>query len=214
MSEPLDPIALSALLSSRLCHDLINPVGAIGSGIEVLEDPSMDADMKDTAFELARSSVDKALAQLAYGRLAYGAAGGYGAEIKFEDAQNALAKVYAHVKTELDWRIAPGLAPKDRVKALMILVHAAADCAPRGGCVTVTGDVDGFEIVAEGPKLFLNEEFLAALRGETHDLKPKFAPAYIAGAIARAAGGDVSAERLDDRVVLRGTFGPVPGEGR
>ncbi|MFQ5563160.1 MAG: histidine phosphotransferase family protein [Parvularculaceae bacterium] len=207
MSQPIDPIALSALLSSRLCHDLVNPVGAISSGLEVLDDPGMDADMKDTASALVHSSVRKSLALLAFARLAYGAAGSCGAEIKLEDARDALVKVYAHFKTDLEWRMGSGPAAKERVKTLMILVHSALDCAPRGGRVTVTGGAGDFEIIATGPKLFLNDEFLAALRGETEDLKPKFAPAYIAGTVARAGGGGISAERYEDRVVLSGTFG-------
>ena len=109
-----DALSLSALLSSRVCHDLINPVGAIGSGLDVLEDPDTDASMRDAALDLVRSGAHKAIALLSYARLAYGAAGGYGAEISLDDAEKALRGVFDLVKPELDWRIGKGLSPKGK----------------------------------------------------------------------------------------------------
>ncbi len=207
MTHSLDPISLSALLSSRVCHDLINPVGAIGSGLEVMDDPTMDAGMHDAAIDLVRSGAGKAIALLTYARLAYGAAGGSGAEIKLEDAQNVLVKIFEFTKAELDWRVEPALARKNRVKALLILVHAATDCVPRGGRISVTGDGAGYRIVVEGDRLFLNDEFVATLEGDADDLKPKFTPAYIAGVLMRAEGGSVSAVRKNDEIVLAVVFG-------
>ena len=137
VSDDLDALSLSALMSSRLCHDLINPVGALSSGLEVLADSSMDETMKEAAIDLIRSSAEKSIALLKYARLAYGASGGAGAELPFEEAQNVLSAMFAWSKATLDWRIAPGYAPKDEVKALLVLALAAADCAPRGGVVVV-----------------------------------------------------------------------------
>ena len=198
---------LSALLSSRLCHDLINPVGALSSGLDVLDDPSMDASMREAAFDLIRSGAGKAIALLSYARLAYGAAGGYGAEIGLEDAQKALEDLYATTKAELVWNIGAGFAPKENVKVLMILAYAAADSVPRGGTVTINGDMNAFAITAAGKKVLLQDALVRALAGDAAELTPKFTPAYIASGLAGARGGTVSAEIVEDTAIFRASFG-------
>lgn len=208
MSVPaeLDSVALSALLSSRLCHDLINPVGAVGSGLEVLDDPAGDPAMRDAALDLIRTGGGKSIALLKFARLAYGAAGGFGAQIPLEEAEAALREVYKWTKAELVWRIRLGLAPKDEVKALLILAHAAADCVPRGGTVTLLGAPEEFRIDIVGGRIILNEEFVAALKGDAVELKPKFAPAYLAGLLARRSGGAAAAVNEGDRIVIAARF--------
>ena len=202
-----DALALSALLSSRVCHDLINPVGAIGSGLDVLDDPSMDGAMRDAAFDLIRSGATKAIALLSYARLAYGAAGGYGAQIGLEDARKALTDLYATVKPELVWNIGEGLAPKENVKVLMILAYAAADCVPRGGTATVDGSIDDFSITATGKKVLLQDGLVQALKGDASDISPKFTPALIASRLAAEKGAAVSAELTEEAVILKAAFG-------
>lgn len=201
-----DALSLSALLSSRVCHDLINPVGAIGSGLDVLDDPDTEPPMRDAALDLVRSGAHKAIALLSYARLAYGAAGGFGAEISLEDAEKALKGVFDLVKPELDWRIGAGFSPKEHVKTLLILGYAAADCVPRGGAVVVEGTPEKFEIRASGPKMYLQDELRQALSGDARDLAPKFTPALIASELVAAAGGTISAEIADDCVTLKAAF--------
>lgn len=203
---PLDPVALSALLSSRLCHDLINPVGALSSGLEVLDDETMDQAMKDAALDLIRSGGQKSISLLKYARLAYGAAGGRGAELPTEEAELALRDLFRWTKAELVWKIPPGLAAKETVKALLILSYAAADCVPRGGVVTVTGSRDKFTIEATGARVILQDDLGKALAGDTTDLKPKFAPAYVAGLSARELGGEIRVSLEDGKVLMRGNF--------
>ncbi len=207
----LDPVALSALLASRLCHDLINPVGALGSGLEVLDDPDMDHAMKEAALDLIRSGGEKSIALLKYARLAYGAGGGRGAELPMEEAEATLRDLFKWTKASLVWKLPPGHAAKEKVKAVLILTHAAADSVPRGGTVTVTGGGDYFRIEAQGVKTFLPEDLTAALAGESAELKPKFAPAYIAGLMARESGGEIWALLDGDRVIMRAKFGSDDG---
>lgn len=194
LSADLDAVSLSALMSSRLCHDLINPVGALSSGLEVLADPSMDSSMKEAAIDLIRSSAEKSVALLKYARLAYGASGGMGAELPFEEAHGALKAMFAWSKARLDWRIAPGYAPKEEVKALLVLALAAADCAPRGGEVVVEGGRGDYALRVSSGRIIVQEEMIRVLRGDSAELKPKFAPHYLAGLSARAAGGGVDVE--------------------
>lgn len=204
--EELGAVALSALLSSRVCHDLINPVGAIGSGLEVLDDPAMEDTMREAALDLIRSGAKKALALLSYARLAYGAAGGFGAQISLEDAGKALAALYDTVKPELEWGLGSDLAAKENVKVLMILAYAAADCVPRGGTVAITGDIADFTIRASGAKVLLQDDLVRALKGDAAGLAPKFTPALLAAEIVSAAGGSVSVERTDEAVTFKAAF--------
>ncbi|MEM8936612.1 MAG: histidine phosphotransferase family protein [Pseudomonadota bacterium] len=203
----LDPLMLSALLSSRVCHDLINPIGAIGSGIEVLDDPSVDDGMQDAAFDLIRTGAHKALALLKFARLAYGAAGGFGAQIKIDDARDALEGYYEAAKPSLDWRIEGDLAAKEIVKTMLIVGCAAADSAPRGGDVVIDGDLKRFTITARGKKLFLNDDLIRALDGDARDIAPKYTPALIASQIVYETGGFISAAISDEEVVFTVEFG-------
>jgi len=201
-----DALALSALLSSRVCHDLINPVGAVGSGLEVLEDPSMEGSMREAAMDLIQSGAKKAIALLSYARLAYGAAGGFGAQISLEDARKALEGVYETHKADLEWGLGADLAAKENVKVLLILAYAAADCVPRGGKVSLTGDINNFIITATGKKVLLNDSLVRALGGDASDIAPKFTPALIAARMIGGAGGVMSADLTDDVVTFRARF--------
>ncbi len=201
--EPLDPVSLAALLASRLCHDLVNPVSALGSGLEILEDEAM----RDDAADLIRNGGGRAVALLKFARLAYGASGGRGAELLVEEAGEAVGELMQWAKADLDWRLKPGGAPKEIVKILMILTQYASECAPRGGAVRVDARPDGYEIAIEGERIILAEGLAPALAGESADLIAKFAPAYLAGMMARERGGAVAVAReRADRVVFTAEF--------
>ncbi len=204
-NEP-DPIDLSALLSSRVCHDLINPVGAISSGLSMIDDQTSDAAMKEMADELVRDGTKKALAILSYARLAYGAAGGHGAEIKLEDAQDVLSALFDTTKANLDWRMPDIMLPKNKVKILLVMAYAAAEAVPRGGDVIISETQDGFTLEITGKRLFLNDEFVAAIDGDGTDLKPKFTPAYIAGLLARESNGALKAENDGEKIIMNASF--------
>lgn len=205
--EGLDAVALSALLASRLCHDLINPVGALGSGLEVLEDESMDEFMKDEAVKLIKTSGSKSVVLLKYARLAYGAAGGRGAELPIEEAEQILGELFEWSKASLVWSVPPGHALKEKVKTLLIMTHYAADIVPRGGEVRVSQSGNEYVIEAEGKRAILQEDLSLALAGHHDDMKPKFAPAYVAGLLARELGGEITVAREnDEKVVIRAVF--------
>lgn len=196
-TEEIDAVTLCALMSSRLCHDLVNPVGALSSGLEVLGDPSMDQSMKDAALDLIKSSAEKSVALLKYARLAYGASGGLGAELPYEEARNVLQALLGWTKASLDWRIAPGYAPKDEVKAILVLGAAAADCVPRGGAVVIAGERGAYDIKVAGQRVIVQDDMKRALAGDIADLKPKFTPHYLSGLAARAAGGGIDLVQED-----------------
>jgi histidine phosphotransferase ChpT len=131
---------LAAMLCSRVCHDLINPVGAIGNGLEVLADPTQAA-MFDGAQELIANSAKHARAKLEFARLAYGASSTAGTDFDTRECERVAKLLFEIEKADLDWRVTPMLLPKHKAKLLMNMLLIAAMAVPRGGVVRV--DVEG-----------------------------------------------------------------------
>ena len=97
----LDSLDLAALLCSRVCHDVISPVGAIINGLEVL-DEEKDADTRAFAMDLVKKSATVASAKLQFCRLAFGAAGSAGASIDTGDAETVTRGLFGDDKVKLD----------------------------------------------------------------------------------------------------------------
>jgi len=138
----LDAMDLAALLCSRVCHDVISPVGAIVNGLEVLEDEK-DAEMRNFALDLIKKSAHMASARLQFCRLAFGAAGSAGASIDTGDAEQVARGLFSDERTKLEWNAARALMPKNKVKLTLNLCLIAAAAIPRGGVISVT--VEGGE---------------------------------------------------------------------
>src|SRR3984885_14900883 len=162
MSAPVSgPIAigaldLAALLCSRVCHDLISPVGAIVNGIEVMEEDK-DEETKAFALDLIKKSARQASAKLQFCRLAFGAAGSAGAQIDLGDAEKAARGLLEDGKTTLAWNLPRELLPKNRVKLLLNMLLIGAGAIPRGGSLKIDpvregGGVSGFQIPASVPR--------------------------------------------------------------
>ncbi|MEO1311768.1 MAG: histidine phosphotransferase family protein, partial [Pseudomonadota bacterium] len=143
----IDPVRLSALLASRVCHDLINPAGALAAGIEVLDDEG-DPGMREEAIRLIRVSAAKAVDQLTFARIAFGAGGAFADQLELSEARIAAQGWFKHIKPDLDWRLADGMASKGFCKITLCALLAAADCVPRGGTVMVEGGGSSVWIVA------------------------------------------------------------------
>jgi histidine phosphotransferase ChpT len=127
---------LAAMLCSRVCHDLINPVGAIGNGLEVLADPTQAA-MADGAQELIANSARHARAKLEFARLAYGASSTAGTDFDTRECERVARLLFEIEKADLDWQVPLILLPKHKAKLLMNMLLIAAGAVPRGGVVKV-----------------------------------------------------------------------------
>ncbi len=150
MSLTLDPLDLAALLCSRVCHDLISPVGAIVNGLEVMEEDG-DAETKAFALDLIKKSAEQASAKLQFCRLAFGSAGSAGAQIDTGDAEKVARGFIEDGKVKLDWTLPRALLPKNKVKLLLNMLLIAGNAIPRGGTLQVDplGE-GGFQIKAAG----------------------------------------------------------------
>lgn len=190
-------IELASLLVSRVCHDLISPVGALSNGVEVLADEN-DPVMRDHAIALIAKSAEGAAAKLKLCRLAYGSMGSAGDQVSLSEARDALAGFLKDSKTTLDWRAPAMLLPKDTVKLALNLAMAAMDTIPRGGVLRVNAE-DGAEgtqlsAVCEGPMSRVTDELKAALAGEYElsELDGRRVQPFFTGLVARDLGGAVA----------------------
>src|SRR4029077_2459644 len=148
-----DALDLAALLCSRVCHDLISPVGAIVNGLEVLDDNPKPED-RDFALELIRKSAKTASARLQFCRLAFGAAGSSGAQIDLGDAQTMARGHIEDGKCTITWNLPRLLLPKNRVKLLLKRLVASKHTIPRGATLRIDplgeGETMSFRITATG----------------------------------------------------------------
>jgi histidine phosphotransferase ChpT len=205
----LEPLDLAALLCSRVCHDVISPVGAIVNGLEVLEEDN-DASMREFALDLIRKSAQQASARLQFARLAFGAAGSAGAAIDLGDAEAVAKGMFQDDKIALTWASPRLLMPKNKVKLLLNLVMLATNAIPRGGALHVDviageGDDGSFTLTAKGLNARIPSHAEALIRGEpesgavdAHAIQP-----FYAGLVARAADMTVSMSIEGDTVVIR-----------
>ncbi|WP_114228079.1 MULTISPECIES: histidine phosphotransferase family protein [Sphingomonas] len=213
----MNAIDLASLLCSRLCHDLLSPVGALNNGIELLadeQDPEMRAKCLELLAESARASANK----LKFFRLAFGAGGGFGVEIDTREAQAAIEGLFgAEKKIELGWMVADGRLPKDAVKLLLNLTMIAGDALVRGGRLDVGAERGsrGIELVirAEGPRLLLDPTLRETLvRGSTGGtVEARAAGAWLAHGLAANAGGSIKLSPEDGQLLLIGADLPTQG---
>ena len=204
-------IDLASLLVSRVCHDLISPVGAVINGLEVMEDDD-DPGMREEALKLIGRSAAQASAKLQFARIAFGASGSRGDVVPIGDVREAAAKVFEDSKAKLDWQ-APDLSlPKAQVKALANLVALGNECLPRGGTVSVMVEVStkGTELVvrAKGQGARLAEEMRVALAGETQVEKVdgRAVVPLMLGLVSRQHGGRLVPDVKPDEVLLSLSF--------
>jgi histidine phosphotransferase ChpT len=167
----MNELDFSAFLVSRVCHDLVSPLGAVVNGLEVLED-ERDAAMRADALKIVASSAAQALARIQFMRIAFGAAGSAGAELDLGEVGRLVSGLFAGSKITLDWDVAHVHWPKDWAKLLMNATLLAADCLPRGGTVKVVSSTDSaapsFRIKASGSHARVLEEVEKAVRGEAN----------------------------------------------
>jgi histidine phosphotransferase ChpT len=205
----LDALDLAALLCSRVCHDVISPVGAIVNGLEVLEEDN-DPSMRDFALDLIRKSARQASARLQFARLAFGAAGSAGAAIDLGDAEAVARGMYQDDKITLSWTAPRALVPKNRVKLLLNLMVLATSAIPRGGSIDVAVEGEdaeraSFRLTAKGinARIPAHAEALVAGAPESGVVDAHGIQTFYTGLIARTAGMGVTMSIDGDTVTIR-----------
>jgi histidine phosphotransferase ChpT len=206
-SVALEGLDLAALLCSRVCHDLISPVGAIMNGLEVMEE-GKDEETSQFAMELIKKSARTASAKLQFCRIAFGAAGSAGAQIDTGDAEKVARGLIEDDRTQVAWNLPRVLLAKNRVKLLLNMLLLAAQAIPRGGQMTVDpvgqGDDLGFKISVTGTIAKVPQAVPALLAGgsaehpvDAHAIQP-----FYTSLLAKNVGLSVAMAVEGDTVVV------------
>lgn len=203
----MSDVDFASLLCSRLCHDLVGPVGSIYNGVELLADED-DPDMRRRCLELLADSAKQTANKLKFFRLAFGAAGGFGAQIDTREAQTALEGLFADRRIAIDWLVDAAALPKNAMKILLNLAMTAGDALLRGGRLNVAaeqrGDIIELAVRAEGQRVLLDPELRAALEGRTTfgDLNPRAAAAFLVHTLVQGARAKLMVSEQDGALVF------------
>lgn len=208
-------IDLAAMLCSRLCHDMLSPVGAFANGLELLATET-DPAMRQNCVELLEQSAQISTNKLKFFRLAFGAAGGFGDRVPVEEAKDLIGALAADKgRIEVEWAIADANLAKPAVKVLLNFAQIAVDALVRGGTLTVGAERRGgaCEIVvrASGPKVAFDEVLGHALEGtlDASELSSRTAAAHMIHLLAVESGGGLQYMLEEGALVL----GAVMPEG-
>jgi histidine phosphotransferase ChpT len=210
MDQRLSDLDLSALLCSRVCHDIISPVGAIANGLELMDDPEVDAEMKSTALDMVRSSAKTATAKLKFCRIAFGASGSAGAHIDLGEAGEIAKAFVGDEKIRLDWQAPRENRPKAEVKLILNMMMLAMAGIPRGGVVTVGVEGRAFEVTAQGERAKVPQAMADVLAGAAalDTLDARMVQPYYAKLLAQSAGLALSMGMAsDDKVTIKANAG-------
>jgi histidine phosphotransferase ChpT len=205
--SPIEALDLAALLCSRVCHDLISPVGAIVNGLEVLAEEK-DEETQQFALDLIKKSANTASAKLQFCRIAFGAAGSAGSQIDTGDAEKISRGFLEDEKTKITWNLPRVLMGKNRVKLLLNMLLIAGQAIPRGGQITVDpigeGDNMGLKVSATGTNAKVLPTVPPLLAGEAgaegldaHRIQP-----FYASLLAGACGLKAAVAMEGDAVVV------------
>ncbi|GAA0284428.1 histidine phosphotransferase family protein [Alteraurantiacibacter aestuarii] len=212
MTSSLD---LAALLCSRLCHDLLSPVGALNNGLELLADEK-DPDMRQRCLELLEQSARISADKLKFFRLAFGAAGGFGEMVPSEEPRQLLASlVAANDRVELEWAVSEPKLSKPAVKVMLNLAAMGLDALVRGGVLSVgaetTKGMTEIAIRAAGNRIAFDTAIGDALEGKLADdeLSGRTAPAHMIRLLVEEKGGKVQYAKSDEALVM-GAMLPAP----
>jgi histidine phosphotransferase ChpT len=138
---------LTALIGSRICHDLISPIGAIGNGVELL---GMTGAPESPEMELIRQSVENASARIRYFRIAFGSASDI-QKIGRTEINDTIKDFFAGSRLQVHWVPQIDCARPD-VKMMFLLLLCAETAMPYGGSVRVTLTDSNWHLLGESTK--------------------------------------------------------------
>lgn len=204
----LSDIDLAALVASKICHDAIGPMTAIGFGLDVLDEDDEDDEQRQNAQAMIRNGIGAITAKLQYARLAFGAAGSSGHQIDAAEVESVARRyVESDGKYRLDWSATPAALPKNNVKLLLNLVAIGLSTVPRGGTVSVLvegeGDKYRFTLRCVGEKARIPagvEDLIAGTPAD--DVDARSVQPYFTGRVAKAVQAGVSLAMEGDDAII------------
>lgn len=212
-SPASDSVDFASLLCSRLCHDLLSPVGALNNGIELLADET-DPRMREQCLSLLADSARTTAGKLKFFRLAFGAGGGYGESIAVHEIRSAVEGMFAPGgKIELQWMVAGESLVKPAAKVLLNLVLLTGEALPRGGVIAIGAEPQGnaieLAVRGEGMRITFDPNIRAALEGQG-ELTTRTAAAFMIRSIAAECNGEVMISSADEPHLMFGARLNIP----
>lgn len=210
----LTPSGLSALMSARICHDLISPIGALSTALEVLDDDA-NKDMHDDALDLIRMSAGQASDKLQYLRLAFGAGGSAPGILSLEVLKKRVEGMYGAGKAKIEWATTLLGVEKNQARLLLNLIMLAVQAIPRGGVLTISiseNEVEThMELKSVGPKSRLDPAIKLSLMGGAPEdgFDGRTIQPFFTGMILREMKGVLTTDVTEEFVVLAATIPTV-----
>lgn len=206
---------LASLLCSRLCHDMLSPIGALNNGIELLGDES-DPQLRSQCVQLLEQSALTSANKLKFFRLAFGAAGGFGETVPMDESREVIEALAAGAKqVEVNWAIEARSLPKPAVKVLLNFAQIALESLVRGGTLDIGAEMrkGAVEIVVRstGEKIAFDDAVGQAIEGRLapEELSSRTAAAYMIALLTEELGGGLQYQHDDGALVL-GAVLPQP----
>ena len=203
---------LASLLCSRLCHDMLSPVGALSNGLELLAEEK-DPDMRQKCFELLEQSARISADKLRFFRLAFGAAGGFGEMVPIAEPRALIdALVGNNGRIHANWALGGDRLPKPAVKTLLNLSLIGIEALVRGGTLDIAADLldngerHSSEIVirASGARVVFDPTIGLALEGALppEELSSRTAPAAMLRQLIDSLGGTLQYQAAPEALVM------------
>lgn len=195
----VDNANLAALVGSRICHDLISPVGAINNGLELL---GMAGTMDGPELELISDSVSNANARIRFFRVAFGAAGEQ--QMSRSEIVSILADISKAARVSYQWSPSEG-STRSEVRMAFLAALCLETALPFGGTIKVLCAEGKWAVVGEGSKLNVNDELWARVSGGTSsaEVTPALVQFALLPEAARQADRTVRVEQNLERITLQ-----------
>jgi histidine phosphotransferase ChpT len=208
----LDDLHLTAFMSSKICHDLVGPVGAINNGLELLDEET-DEQTRAYAFELIQFSANAARARLEYARLAFGASTAVGSEIDLRHAEGIVRAFVEEGKHRLNWQVPAGTMEKNKARLLLMLLAVSMPAIPAGG--NIVARMDGtletpfFELRCTGRGARIPEGLADMLAGSASAVvDPRSVISYYTARLADSCGMTLTVRKDGTDIVFEAI--PLP----
>jgi len=192
-------IDIAALIGSRICHDLISPLGAIGNGVELL---GMAGAVDGPEMALINESVMNANARIRFFRIAFGAARG-GQMIGRDEILSILQDMSAGSRVRVEWASDENLL-RQQVKLAFLLIQCFETALPYGGTINVKQEQGGWSLHCNAQRMNIDQSIWEIL--VSTDIKKDISPAEVHFALvpdtAKSAGCSLQTDLRDNAVTL------------
>lgn len=213
LAERVDDLALASLLSSRICHDLAGPIGALSNGVGFLVGRAEGED-REHALEVIKDSARAAAARLQVYRAAFGAGGSMGEHVRASDYRDFFVEGFRSGRVSIDWQLGDEAVPSRAMRLLLNMALIAVEAMPRGGVARVgllRQASLSLIVMAEGTKLRFESRAQGLVkRGDIvagpAQLEPKEAPLLLTNRLAAQMGAELTFGVEEARLALAATL--------